>query len=270
MTYSDFLEKCCQLPIAEKELELFIYESVLELRDIAFEESEIEAFCKKNIEKLSNIAPGVKKCISVCLKIDESKFKRRSDSEFAKVRKCLERIRGIIDKVTQQDEEENAKKEQNTSYKTAIDSFEKKLVEMQEKLESVTENIDKRLETADNKLENRTVSVLMNTVSILALFVAIAFAGFGTFSIFGEVSLDFAESYFKSITTLFVVALLTYNLILILLYFVCKIALNDGEKLEKVKLFGKEFFKSLFFWIDVILFVTIAVLFVLISTGIIV
>lgn len=211
------------------------------------------------------MASGVMKFISVCEKIEEIMPKDQKNSSVSTIKAYLTRICNIIDEVVKQDEEENARKNQGAAQpQTLIESYEKKFLELQNKIESVEKSMTEKLKTADSKIENRTVSVLMNTIAILSLFVAIAFTGFGTLSIFKEVRLDFVNEYFKSIALLFIVAFLTYNLILILLYFVCKVALGE-EKYNGVQLFGRNFWKSLLFWIDVVLLVSIIVLFWLVS-----
>ena len=76
--------------------------------------------------------------------------------------------------------------------------------------------------------DSKVFQVLLNTVTLLGIFVAIAFAGFGTITIFTNIDIETwmtsKESFIKNTFILCITSLLAYNLLLILIYFIYKLS----------------------------------------------
>lgn len=115
-----------------------------------------------------------------------------------------------------------------------------------------------QINSTKDAFEDRSLSILTNNISILGIFVAIAFAGFGVMSIFPEISISYAmESRLALIKTTFfliLTALLVYNLLLLLCYFIFKLTQAFGIKQDnKFSFLGTISLKP-FYWIDGVLF----------------
>lgn len=152
------------------------------------------------------------------------------------------------------------------------------LLEINENVKIYKREVDEsreELKRISTSLNDKIFSVLINTVSLLGIFVTIAFAGFGVASVFSNVNLDVAlrseEAFVKNIFYILLTALLSYNLLLLLVYFIYKLSrpLNDLNDLRnssvhqrrRVVSFSQSISLKAFLWIDGILaLVTIAAL----------
>ncbi len=125
---------------------------------------------------------------------------------------------------------------------------------------------------ANDSLDSKIFSLLTNTVAILGIFVAIAFAGMGITSLFSD--LDFAvafaskENFIRTVFFLFLITFLSYNLLLLLVYFIFRLSRpilassevkpEDDQDSNKSKKFMDSVRLTPFLWIDgIILFITI-------------
>ena len=151
---------------------------------------------------------------------------------------------------------------------TKIEDFRKDLKTAKEDIDKANNQIEDSKKTIDEKI----FSLLINTVAILGIFVAIAFAGLGITSLFSK--LDFAtafaskENFVRTVFFLLLVALLSYNLLLLLIYFIYKLSrpILTGSVELKDKVIKSQRFTDIslkpFFVVNVILFVIIISLFV--------
>ena len=115
-------------------------------------------------------------------------------------------------------------KSNDNSKETTDEQQRKNVAELKAKID----DLYSRLEAANNLMENKTFALLVNTVSILGIFVAIAYTGFGVVSIFSSidlgVSIKCTTAFLKNIFFLLLTALLSYNLLLLLVYFIFKLS----------------------------------------------
>ena len=141
-----------------------------------------------------------------------------------------------------------------------VTQFRKDLKNAKKDIEKANNLIDESTKNIDNKI----FSLLINTVAILGIFVAIAFAGFGITSIFSNIGcvqmLSSREDLIKSVFFLHLAAVLSYNLLLLLVYFIYKLSRpliikitkdNNGSDLQET--FTKTINLTPFIWIDVIM-----------------
>lgn len=151
-----------------------------------------------------------------------------------------------------------------------IDVLREQLIKLNKLQESATDAL-KKSEKTQEELDSKIFSLLINTVAILGIFVAIAFAGLGITSLFSD--LDFAtafaskENFIRTVFFLFLVALLSYNLLLLLIYFIYKLSrpifMGTVETTDKGN--SKRFKDSIelkpFYVVDGILFAVLIALF---------
>lgn len=156
------------------------------------------------------------------------------------------------------------------------------LQEQINKLNLVQKSANDALDQIKNirsELDSKIFSLLINTVAILGIFVAIAFTGFGVMSIFSNinlaVSLESTAAYLKNVFYLLMVTLVSYNLLLILIYFIFKLSRplfvkpqvdKTDDKQNEKSVEQKNFMQSVnltpFLWIDRIMFLLTIVMFV--------
>lgn len=100
------------------------------------------------------------------------------------------------------------------------------------------------LEDKTKDFDSKVFQVLLNTIAILGIFVAIAFAGFGTVTIFTDIDIatwmQSKETFVKNTFVLLLTSLLSYNLLLLLVCFIYKLSIlipiyNNALKNDKNK-----------------------------------
>lgn len=151
---------------------------------------------------------------------------------------------------------------------TVIEQQNSIIKDINNKIIKLNEDVKKANEAIDSKV----FSLFINTVAILGIFVAIAFAGFGVTSIFSNI--DFATSFAsisnfsKSIFVLCLVAWFSYNLLLLLVYFIYKLSRpftkntkKSNEKNDNTEQFSNTIKLKPFVIIDVIMLILTVVLF---------
>lgn len=126
-------------------------------------------------------------------------------------------------------------------------------------IDDINSKIEKQYEIFDSKV----FQVLINTVSLLGIFVAIAFAGFGTLTIFTNIDIatwmQSRESFIKNTFVLLATSFFAYNLLLLLIYFIYKLS-RPLSIIKKNDGFSKEYISNNrvnlrpFLIIDIILF----------------
>ena len=175
-------------------------------------------------------------CIEELKKIDNEKEQGYLQS-LRKVENLLFEFSTIYqDVVTKRKEAKEAKENSNVNYavhqnaavlkevNAKVSQFRQDLKEAKKDIAKANNSIDEATKNIDNKI----FSVLINTVAILGIFVAIAFTGLGSMSIFSSIDLEIALQSNKAfITNIFFVLLtgtLVYNLLIVLVYFIFKLS----------------------------------------------
>ena len=175
------------------------------------------------------------------------------------------------------------KEEADTSNTSEANLQNKKVVK---ELNTTVASYREELKDANNKIDNsvkmidgKIFSLLINTVAILGIFVAIAFTGFGVTSIFSNIDIETSivstAAFLKNVYFLLMVMLASYNLLLILIYFLFKLSrplfvntsITQSNDKESILPTAKDNFKKAinltpFLWIDGILFVLTLAMFI--------
>lgn len=209
-------------------------------------------------EDFASFGTKLGRCFSDC-KEEKNNLSSLAETPYAqniaKVEKLIEELVSIYYEVAKS----NTTKTDNTT--TAIAQHEEYLKEVKDKLKSLNNAIS----DANKLIDDKIFTLLINTVAILGIFVAIAFAGFGVTSIFSNINFTEAFSshgnFIKSVFFLFLVALLSYNLLLLLVYFIYKLSrpliikvIEDNKGNETQRSFSKTVNLTSFFWVDAIMF----------------
>ncbi len=183
-------------------------------------------------------------CRVHCLE-ELKKTDNESEAEYLQklrtVEKTLSELSTIYQNVAAKIKEERNAKEAEALSKNVTDAIKQnlavideartKIEDFRKDLKTAKEDIEKannQIEDSQNTIDEKIFSLLINTVAILGIFVAIAFAGLGITSLFSD--LDFAtafaskENFIRTVFFLFLVALLSYNLLLLLIYFIYKLS----------------------------------------------
>lgn len=191
----------------------------------------------------SSLSSKLDYCLGQC------KSKLNNEDTDASYKAALEQVERIIDKlleiynkVAQGHQNDNKDKNKKLSEQGPLEST---IVQHEESLKEINDRIsglnawidatnnridaaDKRIEAANSRIDDKVFTLLLNTVAILGIFVAISFTGFGTVSIFSSINLEAfsanSNSFFRSIFFLLLVGLLSYNLLLLLVYFIFKLS----------------------------------------------
>ncbi len=145
-------------------------------------------------------------------------------------RKQVEKVKELLDTLSAK-YQENAEVRKNENCETDAEAAVQQNTRVKHELNEKIANTQKLIREANRKIEsfdNKIFSLLLNTVAILGIFVAIAFTGFGVSSFFNSINLDKAmESlnvFIKNVFFIFLALLASYNLLLILVYFVFKLS----------------------------------------------
>jgi len=213
-------------------------------------------------------------CRNYCLE-ELTKEGNKSEKEYLeKLQKTLTLLEGVS-KVYQSVIE--SRKTAETSADAALVQQKEVLRELNSKVKAYKDEIDeskKEMQRISTSFNDKIFSVLINTVSLLGIFVTIAFAGFGVASIFSNIDLATAlsseEAFVKNIFYILLTSLLSYNLLLLLVYFIFRISRPLSSLpmhiQKRVASFSESINLTAFLWIDGILAVlTIATLIVCLS-----
>ena len=232
--------------------------------DISINEQEIDAFLDQLKEqKWSELDTKFDRCLYEC-EAELKKAEALTNKSYEEKLKLAQKTIGDLSQFLAKKFEKRKKPYDSVS--TAIEQHDDKLAEINNKITQLDDKVDNANKTIDNKFFN----LLINTVSILGIFVAIAFAGISVTSIFPTIDINTAllseEYLLKTIFYLLLVALLCYNLLLLLIYLIFKlsrplfISVNkekDVSQNELEILKEGQFVKTInivpFIWIDVAL-----------------
>jgi len=262
MTVKDFLEKLGTIEVKIETISALYRTFVYEFTDdiLNFDENLVRDILQRcSVEELASFGVKLGRCLSDC-KEEQKNLSVVLDSPYAKnvvkVEQLIEKLVAIYYEVANRN---SNKKDSTTTAKVQNDEY---LQEVKGKLKSLNDDI-----VAANKLiDDKIFTLLINTVAILGIFVAIAFAGFGVSSIFSNIDLAQAFSssanLVKLVFFLLLVTFLSYNLLLLLVYFIFKLSRpilvkikKDGNKDEPCESFSQTVNLTPFLWIDAIILV---------------
>lgn len=168
-------------------------------------------------------------CKNYCieeLKKDANKDDKKYSEKLTLIKNLLDQLSKIYQNIN---EKRQLEKSQNNDY--TIDQNKDVLREVKRQTQELKADIDKAnrdIKKANESLDNKMFTLLLNTVAILGIFVAIAFAGFGITSLFSNI--DFEQAFesqsnlVKTVFFLLMMATLSYNLLLMLVYFIYKLS----------------------------------------------
>ncbi|MBQ2390861.1 MAG: hypothetical protein II306_03745 [Clostridia bacterium] len=268
MTVLDFIEKLKIIEVKLEQISALYHIFACEFTDdvLNFKKEEVETALKYlSDEESASFGMKLGRCFSDCQDELEN-LASMSDTDYSKkivkVEKLFQDLVTIYYEVSKK-----STKTDNTS--TTISQHEEYLKEVKSKLK----DLNSAVENANKLIDDKIFTLLINTVAILGIFVAIAFAGFGMTSIFSNI--DFSQAFIssgnlvKSVFFLFLVSLLSYNLLFLLVYFIYKLSRplilkvkQDDDGNDLLETFSNTMNLCPFIWIDVIMCVLTIGLFV--------
>lgn len=221
----EFLQKCLDLPTGN-DFSFFIDNAILGLSSVNISK-EHDRICKflelaNQDGSISTIAVGIRKCLEYCIQKKEKVQTAKSDPSLSSFINLLGEFAKDIEIVLKRPDEDAQNATELGNIKTILDSYDGKLKEMQKQLSSVSDDLKEQSHAVDSKV----FQLLVNTIAILGIFVAIAFAGFGGTSIISSINIDLAADLNTGVFSIFLVALLIYNLLFLLVYFIYAILKN--------------------------------------------
>lgn len=217
-------------------------------------------------EDFASFGTKLGRCFSDCQE-EQKNLASLTDTLYAqnieKVKNLLEKLVSIYYAVA------NNKSSKNENTATAIAQHDEYLKEVKGKLKLLNDAV----EDANKLIDDKIFTLLINTVAILGIFVAIAYTGFGVTSIFSKISFSEAfvssDNLIKTVFLLLMVALLSFNLLFLLVYFIYKLSRpliikikKDAEGKETQETFSKTVNLTPFLWIDGIMLAITIVFFI--------
>lgn len=260
MTVQDFLNKLVEIEVKIETISAVYHSFVYEFNeDVLNYDKEIVNNVLKNLSVEEFAAFGIKlgRCLSECRE-EQKHLAEIAETDFAQKAKKIEILIEELVNAYYSFSNSNSTKKDNTL--SAIEQHEKYLEEVKLKLKDLNNAVVNANELIDDKI----FTLLINTVAILGIFVAIAFAGFGVTSIFSNINFSQAclsyANLIKAVFFLILTSLLSYNLLLLLVYFIFKLsrpliirAKKDKDGNEAYESFNKSINLTPFLWIDFVL-----------------
>lgn len=277
MTSLEFITKLNSVNEKSKILEV-VYAFINNFSD-EYNKEKIRTFIENiSEEKFTSFGNKLGLCRIHCLE-ELKKTDNEKEAEYLQslrtVEKMLFDLSSIYQNVASKKKEEKETKEVPKNVTDAlkqniavVNEAVTKVGQFREELKIAKKDIEKandQIEASKKTIDDKVFSLLINTVAILGIFVAIAFAGFGVTSIFSNINFTQAcmsyDKLVKAVFFLITTALLSYNLLLLLVYFIFKLSRPLIIRAQKDK-DGKEFYETFsktinltpFLWIDGILF----------------
>lgn len=262
MTVENFLKKLIKSEVTIETISVLYHSFAYEFKEefLNYNEEKVRSTFKNlSQEEFAGIGMKLGRCFSECQE-EQKNLSSFADGAYAqninRVKELFEKLVSIYYEVAN---DTSAKTSKNEDATTVIAQHAAKLKEIKEKLKDVSDNVS----NANKLIDDKIFSLLINTVAILGIFVAIAFAGFGVTSIFSNIDFTYAlssrENLVKTVFLLFLVALLSYNLLILLVYFIYKLSRpliievkNDNGKGETTEPFYETINLTPFWWIDAI------------------
>lgn len=224
MTVLEFIEELKKIEVKIDSISALYHRFVYEFENSTanYDKKAVYSILQRlSEEDFASLGIKLGRCFSDCQK-ERKILSSTNEGVYAqnlgRVEKLIEDLVSLYNEVAQS----SSTKQDNTT--TTILQHEEYLKEVKGKLKDLNIAINK----ANKLIDDKIFTLLINTVAILGIFVAIAFAGFGVTTIFS--SIDFAEAFsskenlIKSVLFLFLIALLSYNMLLILVYFIYKLS----------------------------------------------
>lgn len=220
---------------------------------------------RKRLKRLGNEASGsfemkMERCLNIC-KAQKKKLSSKDESLYAKkVRKLYTLLRGIETVFHEVQEKRSTK---NSNSETTREQNDEYIKEIRVKLVE----LNNAVADANKLIDDKIFAMLINTVTILGIFVAIAFTGFSVTTLFSNI--DFGQAvisqgnFIKSVFFLILVSWLSYNLLLLLIYFIYKLSrpLKAPGENEAPESFRRAVKLKYFLWIDAGIFIVVIGLF---------
>lgn len=261
MTVLKFIEKLSKVEVKIESISALYHSFAYDFKDneLEFNKAEVETILKSfSDEEFASFGMKLGRCFSNCQE-ERKNLESISDTQYAeKIIKVEELLQTLVTLYYDVAKKMSTKKD---STATAVSQHEEYLKEVKLKLQ----DLNTAVENANSLIDDKIFTLLINTVAILGIFVAIAFAGFGVTSIFSNIdfstAFDSSANLIKTVFLLFLVAILSYNLLFILIYFIYKLSRplvikikKDDEGNELQETFSNTMNLCPFFWIDGIMF----------------
>lgn len=260
MTVKDFLDKLSTIEVKIETISAVYRTFVYEFKDelLVYDKNQVcEMLQAFTGESFASFGVKLGRCLSDCQE-ERKNLSTVADTLYAqnvaKVEKLIEGLVSLYYDVA------NKKTSKKDSTEATLSQHDEYLEEVKTKLKDLNTAVD----NANKLIDDKIFTLLINTVAILGIFVAIAFAGFGITNIFSN--LDFAkafasrESLVKSVFFLLLTAVLSYNLLLLLVYFIYKLSRplvirvsKDDKGGESQETFVKTMNLIPFIWVDCIM-----------------
>lgn len=223
MTYIDLINDLSQHMQKFSKQESF-FDIIFELKDVNVDLKEINNFLsQKDEDFIDSTIQSLKMIVEACEQEDNitfigTKFLETFKNNICSILQILEKIIKSNSASTQ-DSGETFKK----SVDDKVQEMQDKFIAFDTRLNESNMLIDKHFDKVEADLNSAYSSLLVNNISILGIFVAIAFAGFFTTSIFSQIKIDFNEFFLVSVFSIILISFLVYNLLMVLFYFIYKI-----------------------------------------------
>ena len=226
MKISDFIQTLVNCNY--NEIEIIIDSSIHSFKPI-----ENYSPIEKQIEnidetKFTDFGAKISECLKYCKKKIDACTGLKDDSYVDSIKSFLSFLQQIsqIISVVGARRESMIHSTQNTS--DALAHNKDVIAELNSKMGTLKKEVNAIVKDADDRIDSKIFTLLINTVAILGIFVAIAFAGFGVTSIFSNLNLEKSllckDFFIKTVFFLMLIALLSYNLLLLLIYFIFKLS----------------------------------------------
>ena len=227
---------------------------------VADEEKKIELFVDSiSRDSFTSFGQNLGFCRNYCLEElnnDENREDIKYTQKITQAKDTLDTLAIIYQKVIEKRASEKSKCEDPYTLEQQRDVL-RELVNETKKLQSDLDKANEDIKEANKSLDGKIFSLLTNTVAILGIFVAIAFTGLGTMSIFSNIDLKTAiqstSAFVKNIFFILLVSTLVYNLLIVLVYFIYKLSRpmsNSTDTGEKQTAFSTSLPLRPFLWVD--------------------
>lgn len=253
MTAIEFLNKLNQLDFDTKAIFTLLRSFVSQYSDEpkAKLSNDVRLFFESVAEeKFSEMRTKLNDCMTECGEELKNVRLLEDTDYFIKVKKVKDLLQ-YIDSIYKNVAQKKYQKPYNIS--STVEQHESNLDEIKGRINDLNSDI----KTANKLIDDKIFTLLINTVAILGIFVAIAFTGLGTMSIFSNIDLKTAigstEAFIKNVFFILLVSTMVYNLLILLVYFIFKlsrpIAKTNDEALSN-KTFNQTINLNRFFWVD--------------------